>query len=95
MATATTDRVTYYWDAVVLARTDAAPVQRGHTLTGVFDAVNREGTTYADFKAQLAQRGLNDSQLNETRATVLGGDCPNPAPAYTSQWQWLPRPLLA
>ncbi|WP_424016239.1 hypothetical protein ACOZ4N_00280 (plasmid) [Halorientalis pallida] len=95
LATANAEEVAYRWGAVVLARLDAALIQRGHTLAGVFDTVNREGTTYADFEAQLAQRGLNDSQLNETRATVLDGDRPDPAPAYTSQWQWLPRPLLA
>lgn len=95
VATANAEEVAYRWGAVVLARLDAALVQRGHTLAGVFDTVNREGTTYADFESQLAQRGLNDSQLNETRATVLDGDRPDPAPAYTSPWQWLPRPLLA
>ncbi|SEP15288.1 hypothetical protein SAMN05216388_103818 [Halorientalis persicus] len=95
LATANADEVAYRWGAVVLARLDTALVQRGHTLAGVFDAVNRESTTYADFESQLAQRGLNDSQLNKTRATVLDDDRPDPALAYTSPWQWLPRPLLA
>lgn len=99
LASATDDPVAYQWGAVVVARLDTALVRRGETsLFGIYQDMNSGAgpslAGYEEFERRLTgPGGLNETRVNETRATVFDSEPPQPGPIYVGNW-W-ERPLIA